>query len=133
MKHARMRMVVDLPAPLGPRKPTISPGATAKDTSLMAVTGPYRLVRFWTSIIVGRTTRYYTHRPRSCHLHRGSHERTLMCPAASDRGSDVPAPPIHRYGASCRPRGLTRRVPATSGRAENPGGCGGPSRGPPLQ
>ena len=26
----RMRMVVDLPAPLGPRKPTSSPGATWK-------------------------------------------------------------------------------------------------------
>ena len=40
MKHARMRMVVDLPAPLGPRKPTIWPGATLNDTSRMAATGP---------------------------------------------------------------------------------------------
>jgi hypothetical protein len=40
MKHDKMRMVVDLPAPLGPRKPTISPGATRNDTSRIAVTGP---------------------------------------------------------------------------------------------
>ena len=40
MKQERMRMVVDFPAPLGPRKPTIWPGATLKDTSLIAVTGP---------------------------------------------------------------------------------------------
>src|SRR5579864_1189569 len=30
MKHVRMRIVVDLPAPLGPRKPTISPRLTSK-------------------------------------------------------------------------------------------------------
>src|SRR6266850_7500908 len=58
MKHARIRMVVDLPAPLGPRNPTISPGATLNDTSRIAVTGPYCLVRFWTSII--RPTTNYT-------------------------------------------------------------------------
>ena len=40
MKQARTRIVVDLPAPLGPRKPTISPGATVNETSRMAVTGP---------------------------------------------------------------------------------------------
>ena len=28
MKPASMRMVVDLPAPLGPRKPSTSPGST---------------------------------------------------------------------------------------------------------
>jgi hypothetical protein len=40
MKQDRMRMVVDFPAPLGPRKPTMVPGATLNDTSRMAVTGP---------------------------------------------------------------------------------------------
>jgi len=40
MKQARMRIVVDFPAPLGPRKPTISPGATLNDTSRIAVSGP---------------------------------------------------------------------------------------------
>ena len=37
---ARMRMVVDLPAPFGPRKPTISPGATEKLRSSTAVSEP---------------------------------------------------------------------------------------------
>ena len=40
MKQARMRMVVDLPAPFGPRKPTIWPGATSKETSRIAATAP---------------------------------------------------------------------------------------------
>jgi hypothetical protein len=31
-----MRMVVDLPAPLGPRKPKTSPGGTVSDRSLTA-------------------------------------------------------------------------------------------------
>src|SRR5213593_1954453 len=51
MKQARMRIVVDFPAPFGPRKPTISPAATLNDTSRMAVTGPYCLVSPWTSIM----------------------------------------------------------------------------------
>ena len=45
MKHERIFIVVDLPAPLGPRKPTICPFSTAKETSSIAVTGPYRFVR----------------------------------------------------------------------------------------
>src|SRR5512146_894555 len=45
-------MVVVFPAPLGPRKPRISPRSTRKLTSSTAVTRPYRLVRFWTSITV---------------------------------------------------------------------------------
>src|SRR5687768_15523659 len=44
-------MVVLLPAPLGPRKPTISPFATSKFRSLIAVTPAYRLVRFSTLIM----------------------------------------------------------------------------------
>ena len=40
MKQDRMRIVVVLPAPFGPRKPTIAPLATANDTSRMAATGP---------------------------------------------------------------------------------------------
>ena len=40
MKHERIRMVVDLPAPFGPRKPMICPGSTLNDTSRIAVTGP---------------------------------------------------------------------------------------------
>ena len=40
MKHDRIFIVVDFPAPLGPRKPTIRPFSTLNDTSWMAVTGP---------------------------------------------------------------------------------------------
>ena len=40
-----MRMVVDLPAPLGPRKPVTRPVAAVKETSSTAVKPPYCLVR----------------------------------------------------------------------------------------
>src|SRR5271157_5910589 len=40
-----MRKIVLLPEPFGPSRPTISPGAIAKDTSLTARRGPYHLVR----------------------------------------------------------------------------------------
>jgi len=43
-----MLMVVVLPAPFGPRRPTISPRLTVNDTSSSAVTAPYRLRRFTT-------------------------------------------------------------------------------------
>src|SRR5438105_14543188 len=46
-----MRMVVLLPAPLGPSSPTISPEATVKEMPESAVRLPYRLVRLATSII----------------------------------------------------------------------------------
>lgn len=45
-----MRIVVVLPAPLGPRKPVTTPGSTAKLTESTAVTSPNRLVRPVTSI-----------------------------------------------------------------------------------
>ncbi len=48
MKQERIFMVVDFPAPLGPRKPTICPLSTVKETSDTAVIGPYRLVRWST-------------------------------------------------------------------------------------
>src|SRR5215218_7891823 len=46
----RMRIVVDLPAPFGPRNPTSSPGATWKSMRSTARTGPYLLHRFSTRI-----------------------------------------------------------------------------------
>src|SRR5271170_3970074 len=51
MKLERMRMVVLLPAPLGPRNPTISPLPTSKLMLLTAVTPAYRLLKFSTLII----------------------------------------------------------------------------------
>src|SRR5918994_2022725 len=38
----RMLIVVDLPAPFGPRKPKVSPGRTVKSTPRTASTSPYR-------------------------------------------------------------------------------------------
>jgi hypothetical protein len=43
-------MVVDLPDPLGPRKPVTIPGRTVKLRSRTAVVEPYRLVMPVTSI-----------------------------------------------------------------------------------
>src|SRR5579872_4631377 len=43
-------MVVDLPAPLGPRKPSTWPRGTSKLRSSIAVRSPYRLVRPSTAI-----------------------------------------------------------------------------------
>src|SRR5678816_3706199 len=51
MKHVRMRMVVDLPAPLGPRNPTICPFPTVNERSSTATTPGYVLVRLLTSIM----------------------------------------------------------------------------------
>ncbi len=39
-----MRIVVDLPAPFGPRKPVTRPGCATKDTSSTARKSPYVLV-----------------------------------------------------------------------------------------
>ena len=50
-------MVVDLPAPLGPRKPSTSPRSTLKDTSSTAMIGPKRRVKARTSIIVSMSSR----------------------------------------------------------------------------
>src|SRR5689334_402019 len=51
-----MRIVVDLPAPFGPRKPVTIPGWTVKLTWSTAVVDPKVLVRSVTSIIVLDTT-----------------------------------------------------------------------------
>src|SRR5262249_3620335 len=48
---AIMRMVVVLPAPLGPRKPWISPGATSRLTPSTAVKDPYVLTSDSTAIM----------------------------------------------------------------------------------
>src|SRR5215469_13591528 len=52
-----MRMVVVLPAPLGPRKPTIWPFATSNEISSTAVVRAYRLVSCETLIITFRWQR----------------------------------------------------------------------------
>src|SRR5450759_4016097 len=50
-KQERIRIVVLLPAPFGPSRPTISPRPTVKEMPDTAVCPAYRLVRFSTSII----------------------------------------------------------------------------------
>src|SRR5574339_27505 len=52
MKQVRMRMVVVLPAPFGPRKPTICPLPTSKSMPWTAIVRSYRLVSPSTLIIV---------------------------------------------------------------------------------
>src|ERR1035438_5085381 len=47
-----MRIVVDLPAPFGPRKPKISPFCTSKLTRFTAVKLPKRFSRFFTTTAV---------------------------------------------------------------------------------
>src|SRR5262249_46225716 len=49
---ARMRMVVVLPAPLGPMTPSTSPRSILKDSRLSAYRSPYILVKSRVSIIV---------------------------------------------------------------------------------
>src|SRR3954468_10074381 len=46
-----MRIVVDFPAPSGPRKPVTRPGRTVTVKSSTAVLGPYRLVSRCSSIM----------------------------------------------------------------------------------
>src|SRR5262245_38631749 len=46
MKPVTMRMVVDLPAPFGPRKPSTSPRSTAKETPSTARFAPKLFTRF---------------------------------------------------------------------------------------
>src|ERR1051326_2930549 len=50
-KHVRMRIVVVLPAPFGPRKPTIWPFWTSNEMSSTATLRAYLLVRLLTVII----------------------------------------------------------------------------------
>ena len=60
------RMVVDLPAPLGPRKPVTRPGSAVKVTSSTAVKPPYLFVSE-SIVIMGRTFAATRGRP-----HRGA-------------------------------------------------------------
>ena len=46
------RIVVVLPAPLGPSRPKISPRSTSNERWSTATTSPYRLTRFFISMII---------------------------------------------------------------------------------
>ena len=81
-----MRIVVDFPAPFGPRKPVTLPGRTTNETSSTAVLGPYCLERCSTSITAA-TLRAGAGRPRPPQGGDGLH-----------RSGDLadPAPVCHR-------------------------------------
>src|ERR1700732_1176261 len=63
MKPAIMRMVVDFPAPLAPKKPSTSPGATENVRSSTARLSPYRLDKFFV-VIMGAFERDFSWRFR---------------------------------------------------------------------
>ena len=48
----RILIVVDLPAPFGPRKPNVSPACTVRSRPRTASTSPYRLTSPWASMTV---------------------------------------------------------------------------------
>src|SRR5258707_10382724 len=86
IKPVIMRMVVDLPAPLGPRKPSTSPRSTVKEMSSTARLAPNVLTRF--SILIMLEGRNY----RST-LEPENH--AFPCPACKlpvvlRRGPDLP-------------------------------------------
>ena len=58
-----IRMLVDLPAPLGPRKPVTLPGRATNETLSTAVKPPYRFVMFSMVIIAGRAGRERREQP----------------------------------------------------------------------
>ena len=57
-------MVVDLPAPLAPRKPKIAPRLTSKLTASTAVNAPKRFVSDFTSMEMIRHDRPPMEKPR---------------------------------------------------------------------
>src|SRR5262245_56036474 len=73
-------MVVVLPAPLGPRKPRISPFCTEKETPSTAVVRPYLLVRFSTSIMLAC---------RGRRSGRGEAPRKTVAPNGRDRDGQM--------------------------------------------
>src|SRR5439155_6707503 len=83
MKLAKMRIVVVLPAPFGPRKPMISPWPTSKLRSRMAICPAYFLVRFSTLIMNKLHRRKNLSRQRNETMHSFS-----MCEKARMRASE---------------------------------------------
>src|SRR3954469_16622227 len=67
MKPVIMRMVVDLPAPLGPRKPSTSPFSTVNEMPSTARFGPKAFTRL-SMRIIGRQLRAATAEFQGCGL-----------------------------------------------------------------
>ena len=96
-----MRIVVDLPAPFGPRKPVTRPGSATKDTSSTAVKPPYVLVTPSTVIMRRASSRHAAaaHRPqgsRTADQSRGRarpralRPRARAAPSAERRAGPTP-------------------------------------------
>src|SRR5947209_2066506 len=90
MKPAIMRMVVDFPAPLAPRNPNTSPGATEKVNSSTASLSPYRLDRFFVVIMAALETDQHCRFPKVWKMSNffsgaGSVESTASGPLVDDR------------------------------------------------
>src|SRR5664280_1453262 len=91
IKQVRTRMVVDFPAPLGPRNPTTSPRATSKVTLSRARTEPNCFVSplalIMTSVVirtpakkVGARNRLVPRVPRNPGYARGAHPSDGLIP-----------------------------------------------------
>src|SRR5579863_8533973 len=93
-KPATIFIVVDLPAPLGPRKPNTSPAGTANDTSSTATSGPNCLTRCTISSIASGLYPYRHLRKKSPKAgHSGaarSGEPGIHIPEAGAYGFRVP-------------------------------------------
>src|SRR3954453_9829202 len=93
------RMVVDFPAPLGPRNPNTSPGATSSDRSDSASVAPNRLLRPFA---------------RSA----GTARETGTMPASRAVGDTTADQASRRTGSNGRPAGQPWEVqPASAGPA----------------
>src|SRR4051795_12715298 len=104
-RSSRTRSVVVLPAPLGPRKPTIRPCSTENDRSSTASVAPKRLVRPLTSIACAML-RSQPHRTKW--RVRLTHPRRCGCPHREDLrgGEDVEVvPALARRRRDARPEG----------------------------
>src|SRR5262249_22768030 len=77
MKPVTMRMVVDLPAPFGPRKPSTSPRSTAKDTPSTARFAPKLFTRL-SILIMDKNSEGRDYRLSSAQVHRPTPEEKIM-------------------------------------------------------
>src|SRR5262245_7323333 len=107
MKPVTMRMVVDLPAPLGPRKPSTSPRSTVKEMSSTARFAPNVLTRF--SILIMFEGRNYR-KTSELDNHASSRPAGRVRPVPVRRRPDLPleAGAHHRAVRPRRRLGLHR-------------------------
>src|SRR5438094_533857 len=84
MPHS-MRMVVDLPAPLGPSTPKISPRLTCRDTSFTAVSEPKRRDSERVSMMISGAVTSLA--PRQ--LHEGRHPGAQLLFRVVDADADA--------------------------------------------